>query len=189
MKDLIMINKGDILPDATFKMRVRDESVEGPNPFRWEDKTTADFFKGKRVVLFSLPGAFTPTCSTYQLPNFELLYPRFKEAGIDEIYCMSVNDAFVMNAWAKDQFLKHVKVIPDGSGTFTKKVGMLVNKDNLGFGMRSWRYAMVVDDQVVEALFREPTMRDNAEDDPYEISTPENVLGYCESLVRESDVA
>lgn len=179
------MRKGNTLPDVTFKTRVRDESIEGPNPFRWEDKTTADYFAGKRVVLFSLPGAFTPTCSTYQLPDFERLFPDFKATGIEEIYCMSVNDAFVMNAWAKDQFLQNVKVIPDGSGTFTEAVGMLVDKDNLGFGKRSWRYAAIIDDGVVEMFFPEASKTDNAETDPYEVSTPQNILQYCQNRSQE----
>lgn len=176
-----MIRKGDKLPDVTFRTRVRDPELVGkdPNPYKWEDKTTADYFAGKRVILFSLPGAFTPTCSTYQLPGFERKWEQFEKTGIDAIYCMSVNDSFVMNAWAKKQNLENVEVIPDGSGSFTKGVGALVDKDNLGFGYRSWRYGMVVDDCVVEAVFPEASMRDNAEDDPYEISTPENLLEYC----------
>lgn len=168
------------LPNATFRTRVRDESVGGSNPFRWEDKTTADYFKGKRVVLFSLPGAFTPTCSTYQLPGFEKNFAKFQEMGIDDIYCLSVNDSFVMNQWAKAQGLEHVKVIPDGSGEFTRKMGMLVAKDNLGFGMRSWRYAAIVNDGVVEAWFEEPGMCDNHGEDPYGVSSPENLLEYLE---------
>ncbi|WP_295810184.1 peroxiredoxin [uncultured Nitratireductor sp.] len=164
------------VPNVTFRTRVRDESIEGPNPFRWEDKSTADFFGGKRVVLFSLPGAFTPTCSTYQLPDFEKLYPEFQAEGIDEIYCISVNDAFVMNAWGKSQDLKNVKVIPDGSGEFTRKMGMLVAKDNLGFGMRSWRYAAVINNGVIEKWFEEEGFSDNCESDPYGVSSPQNVL-------------
>ena len=173
------MRKGDRLPDVTFKTRVRDESIEGPNPFRWEDKTTADYFENKRVILFGLPGAFTPTCSTQQLPNYEKMFPEFQELGIDAIYCMSVNDAFVMNAWADNQELRNVQVIPDGSGKFTKDVGMLVTKDNLGFGSRSWRYAVVVDNGVVEMWFGEASQRNEADDDPYEISSPENVIQYC----------
>ena len=132
------------VPHTIFHTRVRDESIGGPNPYRWEKVSTDDYFKGKKVILFSLPGAFTPTCSTYQLPDFEKLYPEFKNLGIDEIYCISVNDAFVMNAWAKSQDIKNVKVIPDGSGDFTRQMGMLVKKDNVGFGMRSWRYAAII---------------------------------------------
>ncbi len=175
-----MINKK--LPDVTFKTRVRDESIEGPNPFKWEDKTTADYFGGKRVILFSLPGAFTPTCSTYQLPDFEKLYEEFQGQGIDEIYCISVNDAFVMNAWGRQQELKNVKLIPDGSGEFTRKMGMLVCKDNLGFGMRSWRYAAVINDGTVEAWYEEPGFSDNCETDPYGESSPQNIL---ENLVAD----
>ncbi|GAB4551308.1 MAG: peroxiredoxin [Ruegeria sp.] len=171
---------GAKLPDVTFHTRVRDDSIEGPNPFRWEDKTTADYFAGKRVILFSLPGAFTPTCSTYQLPGFENNYEAFKAKGIDEIYCMSVNDSFVMNKWAQDQGLKNVKVIPDGSGEFTRKMGMLVDKANLGFGMRSWRYAAIINNGVVEAWFEEPGLMDNCPEDPYGVSSPENLMKHLE---------
>ncbi|MVA96726.1 redoxin family protein [Nitratireductor sp. CAU 1489] len=164
------------VPDVTFRTRVRDETIEGSNPFRWEDKTSADYFAGKRVVLFSLPGAFTPTCSTYQLPDFEKLYDEFKAAGIDAIYCISVNDAFVMNAWGKAQGLKNVELIPDGSGEFTRKMGMLVAKDNLGFGMRSWRYGAVVNDGVVEKWFEEEGFSDNCDSDPYGVSSPQTIL-------------
>ncbi|MDH3473555.1 MAG: peroxiredoxin [Rhodospirillales bacterium] len=167
---------GRKLPEVTFKTRVRDEAVGGPNPYRWADATTADYFKGKRVVLFSLPGAFTPTCSTYQLPDFEKLAGEFRAKGIDAIYCIAVNDAFVMNAWGRQQGLEQVKLIPDGSGEFTRKMGMLVCKDNLGFGMRSWRYAAIVDDGVVEAWFEEPGFADNCETDPYGESAPQNIL-------------
>ena len=164
------------IPDVVFKMRVRDESIEGDNPFRWEHVKSTDLFANKCVVLFSLPGAFTPTCSTYQLPDFEKLYSEFQEKGIDDIFCISVNDAFVMNAWAKDQGLQNVKVIPDGSGEFTRKMGMLVDKDNLGFGMRSWRYAAIVDDGVITCSFVEPGFEDNCETDPYGESSPQNIL-------------
>ncbi len=171
---------GAKLPNVTFHTRVRDETVEGPNPFRWEDKTTVDFFAGKRVILFSLPGAFTPTCSTYQLPGFEKGFEDFKAKGIDEVYCMSVNDSFVMNKWAEAQNLSNVAVIPDGSGEFTRKMGMLVDKDNLGFGMRSWRYAAIVNDGVVEAWFEEPGLMDNCPEDPYGVSSPENLMKHLE---------
>lgn len=172
------MNVGVSVPNITFKTRVRDESIEGPNPFRWQDVTSDDYFKGKRVVLFSLPGAFTPTCSTYQLPGYEKGAQDFRDLGIDEIYCMSVNDSFVMNAWAKDQSLENVKVIPDGSGIFTRQIGMLVEKDNLGFGFRSWRYAAVVNDGVIEAWFEEPGRKDNHGEDPYGESAPETVLAW-----------
>jgi len=172
---------GVTLPSVTFKTRVRDESIGGDNPFRWEDKTTADYFAGKRVVLFSLPGAFTPTCSTYQLPGFENGFADFQAEGIDGIYCMSVNDSFVMNKWAQSQSLENVGVIPDGSGEFTRKMGMLVAKDNLGFGDRSWRYAAVVNDGVIEAWFEEPGLADNHGEDPYGVSSPETVLDWLKS--------
>jgi len=180
------MHTGFRLPEVTFHTRVRDESVGGPNPFRWQDLTTADYFKGKRVVLFSLPGAFTPTCSTYQLPGFENGYEDFKAQGIDDIYCMSVNDSFVMNKWAIDQGLKNVKVIPDGSGEFTRRMGMLVRKDNLGFGLRSWRYAAIVRDGVVEAWFEEPGLSDNHGADPYGVTSPETVLNWLIEANREA---
>ncbi|MGI9369146.1 MAG: redoxin family protein, partial [Ruegeria sp.] len=120
---------------------------------------------------------FTPTCSTFQLPDFESLFPDFRGCGFDAIYCVSVNDAFVMNAWGRSQNLENVGLIPDGSGEFTRKMGMLVAKDNLGFGMRSWRYAAVVEDEVVTQWFEEPGFSDNCGDDPYGESSPQNILG------------
>ncbi len=167
---------GKNVPNVTFKTRVRDESLEGPNPYRWEDKTTADYFDGRKVVLFSLPGAFTPTCSTYQLPDFEKLFGDFKSEGVDDIACIAVNDAFVMNAWGRAQGIENITLIPDGSGEFTRKMGMLVCKDNLGFGMRSWRYAAVVEDGVITQWFEEPGFVDNCETDPYGESSPQNIL-------------
>jgi peroxiredoxin len=169
------------VPFVTFKTRVRDESVGGPNPYRWQEMTTNDYFSGKRVLVFSLPGAFTPTCSTMQVPGFENNYDLIRNYGIDEIYCVSVNDAFVMNAWAKAQNVENIKMIPDGSGTFTRQMGMLVAKDNLGFGMRSWRYAMIVDDSVIEKIFIEPGLQDNCETDPYGETSPETIMKYLES--------
>jgi peroxiredoxin len=166
------------VPEVTFHTRVRDETIEGPNPFRWEDVTTSDYFSGKRVVVFSLPGAFTPTCSTYQLPGYDNLYNEIKGLGIDEVYCISVNDSFVMNAWFKQQGVKNVKSIPDGSGEFTYAMGMSVNKSNLGFGFRSWRYSMVVNDGEIEQLFEEPGKIGNCPVDPYEVSDPETMLNY-----------
>lgn len=169
---------GAKIPNVEFQTRVRDESIQGDNPFTWKQVSTQDLFAKKRVVLFSLPGAFTPTCSTYQLPDFEKLFDKFVEKGIEEIYCLSVNDSFVMNAWAKDQGLKNVKVIPDGSGLFTLGMGMLVSKDNLGFGQRSWRYAAIVNDCEIEQWFEEPGKENNHSDDPYFVSSPQNVLEH-----------
>ena len=180
---------GKALPQVQFKTRVRDEAIGGPNPYRWQEMTTADYFKGKRVILFALPGAFTPTCSTYQLPDFERLCSDFKKLGIDGIYCLSVNDAFVMNAWGKQQGLEKVQLIPDGSGEFTRKIGMLVCKDNLGFGLRSWRYAAIVNDGVIEAWFEEPGLADNCETDPYGESSPQNVLDLLVASLKETRTA
>ena len=168
----------DKVPDVVFKTRVRDESVEGPNPFRWQDRTTDEIFGGKRVVLFALPGAFTPTCSSTHLPRYEELYDDIKAQGIDEVICLSVNDAFVMFQWGKAQGAKKVFLLPDGNGEFTRKMGMLVNKDNLGFGMRSWRYSMVVDDKKIEKMFIEPDFGDNCPTDPFEVSDADTMLAY-----------
>ena len=170
-----MLNK---IPHVMFQIRVRDDSIKGDNPFKWETKSSDDFFLNKRVILFSLPGAFTPTCSTFQLPDFNKLYDEFKNHGIEEIYCISVNDSFVMNAWAKHHDIGKVKVIPDGNGEFTRKMGMLVNKENLGFGLRSWRYALIIENCEVIESFIEPGFKDNAEDDPYGVSSPQNILKF-----------
>jgi peroxiredoxin len=163
------------IPQVQFIFRENGEFVT---------RTSADLFDGKRVVIFSLPGAFTPTCSAYQLPGFEEKYQDFIGLGIDDIYCLSVNDGFVMNAWAQDQNIEKVKLIPDGNAYFTRSMGMLVSKSNLGFGDRSWRYAAVVDNGVIEKLFVEVGQRDNADSDPYEQTTPENVLEYVSANVK-----
>jgi peroxiredoxin len=166
------------VPEVTFKTRVRDESVEGPNPFRWEDKTTQDIFAGKKVVVFSLPGAFTPTCSSSHLPRYDELYEEFKAQGIDEIVCVSVNDAFVMYKWGKELGNQNIFLLPDGNAEFTSKMGMLVDKSNLGFGKRSWRYSMLVNDGKVEKSFIEAGFLDNCETDPFEVSDADTMLAY-----------
>jgi peroxiredoxin len=167
------------VPDVILKTRVRDESLEGPNPFRWQDVRTGALFASQRAAVFSLPGAFTPTCTTSQCPAFELAYDDLCNAGVDEVYCMSVNDAFVMYQWGQHLNLKRVKLLPDGSGDFTRRMGMLVNKENFGFGYRSWRYAMIVDHGVIEKLFMEPGIDGGTDDeDPYGETTPERILDY-----------
>ena len=176
-----MIQEGKSIPAVTFQTRVRNEAED----YDWKDVKTSDLFSGKRVVMFALPGAFTPTCSSFQLPGFDLSYNDFKANGIDEVYCLSVNDSFVMNAWFRDQKIQNVKPIPDGNAIFTASMGMLVSKVNLGFGKRSWRYAAVIDDGVIEKLFVEDGFRDNADTDPYRESTPESVLEYVKSNVKE----
>src|SRR3989344_3578593 len=123
--------EGKKVPSVTFKTRVRDESIGGPNPYRWQDVTSTELFSDKKVVVFALPGAFTPTCSSTHLPGYEKSYNEFKKLGIDEVYCLSVNDAFVMHQWGKHLSVEKVKLIPDGSGEFTKGIGMMVKKDNL----------------------------------------------------------
>jgi len=145
-------------------------------------KTSNDLFSQKRVLIFGLPGAFTPTCSAYQLPGFEEAYDEIISLGIDEVYCTSVNDAFVMNAWAKDLGIKKIKLIPDGNSYFTRSICMNVMKSNLGFGIRSWRYAAIYNDMVLEKSFVEAGQTNNCETDPYEESTPEKVLEYLKSI-------
>jgi peroxiredoxin len=183
MENNIFMKEGVLIPKVTFKTRVRDESVGGPNPYRWQDVTSDDIFVGKRVVIFSLPGAFTPTCSTYQLPGFEGNYDKIRNLDVDEVYVVSVNDSFVMNKWIRDQGVVNIKPIPDGCGEFTRQLGMLVSKDNLGFGNRSWRYAAVVKDGTIEKWFEEPGRCDNCSEDPYGETSPEAVLAYLNSNV------
>ena len=161
------------IPTVTFITRKDGEFV---------NVTTDELFGGKRVVLFALPGAFTPTCSAFQLPGFELDYDKFIQQGIDDIYCLSVNDGFVMNAWAKDQNISKVKMIPDGNGEFTVAMNMAVSKNNLGFAYRSWRYAAIVNDGEIEKLFEEPGKCDDCPTDPYGESSPESVLSYLQSI-------
>ncbi|MFM2063595.1 MAG: hypothetical protein RLZZ507_3266 [Cyanobacteriota bacterium] len=172
----------ETVPNVVFKTRVRDESVGGPNPFRWQDRTTEELFAGKRVVVFSLPGAFTPTCSTSHLPRYEELYAQFKALGVDAVICISVNDAFVMYQWGKQQGAENVFLLPDGNGEFTRKMGMLVDKSNLGFGMRSWRYSMVVNNCKIEKIFTEPGFDDNCPTDPFEVSDADTMLNYLKSV-------
>ena len=172
-----MRREGYEVPQVEFVFRESGEFVT---------KTTTELFNDKRIIIFSLPGAFTPTCSAYQLPGFEEKYDDFLGLGIDDIYCISVNDGFVMNAWAQDQNIQNVKLIPDGNAYFTRSMGMLVSKSNLGFGLRSWRYAAVVENGIVQKMFVEDGMRDNADSDPYEASTPEVVYEYVKSTTRET---
>mmetsp|Transcript_6014 Transcript_6014/g.14608 ORF Transcript_6014/g.14608 Transcript_6014/m.14608 type:complete len:241 (+) Transcript_6014:70-792(+) len=170
--------EGGAVPDVVFKTRVRDETVEGSNPFRWQDLSSSEIFSGKKVVLFSLPGAFTPTCSSNHLPRYEELYEEFKSLGVDSIVCLSVNDAFVMFKWGKDQGAKNVFLLPDGNGEFSRKMGMLVEKANLGFGYRSWRYSMLVNDGKIEKIFSEKGFADNFGEDPFEVSDADTMLAY-----------
>jgi len=156
---------GRNVPDVTFRVRENDE---------WIAVSTADLFSNKTVVLFSLPGAFTPTCSSTHLPRYNELAATFSENGVDDIICMSVNDTFVMNAWKQDQEAENITVIPDGNGEFTDGMGMLVGKEDLGFGKRSWRYSMLVKNGVVEKMFIEP----NVPGDPFEVSDADTMLHF-----------
>ena len=163
------------IPNVVFNMRV--ETDESPG-FTWKAVPSMDLFKGKRIALFGLPGAFTPTCSSTHLPGFDAEYERLIESGFDEVYCISVNDSFTMNAWFDKLEIRNVKPIPDGSGDFTRSLGMLVKKDNLGFGMRSWRYSAIVEDGMIKQLFVEEGLCDNAESDPFEVSDVYTLLDF-----------
>ncbi|MBF7072031.1 glutathione peroxidase [Glaciecola sp. MH2013] len=157
--------EGKKVPDVTWPVRVNDE---------WQKMSSQSIFAGKKVILFSLPGAFTPTCSSTHLPRYNQLAGVFKKLGVDEVCCMSVNDTFVMNAWLADQEAENITVIPDGNGEFTAAMEMLVDKDDIGFGKRSWRYSMLVNDGVVEKMFIEP----NVPGDPFEVSDADTMLEY-----------
>jgi glutathione-dependent peroxiredoxin len=167
-------HEGRRVPDVTFRVRDNNE---------WKSVTTHDLFDGKTVAVFSLPGAFTPTCSSTHLPRFNELAPAFFANGVDSILCISVNDAFVMNEWAKDQECSNVTMIPDGNGEFTAGMGMLVDKTDLGFGKRSWRYSMLVKNGVVEKMFIEP----QEPGDPFKVSDADTLLAYINPSARKPD--
>lgn len=166
------------VPDVVFKTRVRNEELGGDNPFEWKDLSSDEIFTGKKVVLFALPGAFTPTCSSTHLPRYEELYDEFARLGVDQVICLSVNDAFTMFQWGRHLGAKNVFMLPDGNGEFTRKMGMLVDKANLGFGMRSWRYSMFVDDGEIKQLFAEPGFSDNCATDPFQVSDADTMLNW-----------
>lgn len=162
------------VPNVTFKLRANDE---------WAERSTNEIFTNRTVVVFSLPGAFTPTCSSSHLPKYDELAPKLFENGVDEIICMSVNDTFVMNAWSADQHTQNISFIPDGNGDFTEAMGLLVDKSDIGFGKRSWRYAMLVKNGVIEKMFIEP----NLPGDPFEVSDAETMLNYINPEAITSD--
>ncbi|HKK14145.1 MAG TPA: glutathione peroxidase [Gammaproteobacteria bacterium] len=157
--------EGQSVPEVTFRTRRNGE---------WVDVRSGDIFAGRTVVVFSLPGAFTPTCSSSHVPRFNELADTFRANGVDEIVCVSVNDAFVMNAWRKDQHADNITFLPDGNGEFTEAMGMLVDKSDLGFGRRSWRYSMLVRDGTIDKMFIEP----DVPGDPYEVSDADTMLDY-----------
>ena len=176
------INIGDEIPDILFQFREGDSRPEqGTCPIggKFVNRTTKELFTSKRVIIFSLPGAFTPTCSGEQLPAYDEAYDKFKALGVDDVYCISVNDSYVMNAWAEHMKIKNVKMIPDGSGNFTRFMGMLVGKNHLGFGNRSWRYMAIINDNTIERWWQEPGINNEGlDDDPYIESTPDNIIKY-----------
>jgi peroxiredoxin len=162
---MLQNREGQKVPNVTFRTRQNDE---------WVNVTTDELFAGKTVIVFSLPGAFTPTCSSTHLPGYNNLAQTFRDNGVDDIICMSVNDTFVMNEWAKDQDAAHIKLIPDGNGEFTDGMGLLVDKTDLGFGKRSWRYSMLVKDGVIDKMFIEP----EEPGDPFKVSDADTMLRY-----------
>jgi peroxiredoxin len=166
------------VPDSVFQTRVRNPALGGDNPFEWKELTTAEIFAGKRIVLFGLPGAFTPACSESHLPGYETHHDAFIALGIDRVICLAVNDAFVMFQWAKAQGIEKVFMLPDGNGAFSRKMGMLVDRSAQGMGMRSWRYSMLVEDGRITALFSEPGLRDNPPGVPLEVSGAETMLAH-----------
>ena len=167
-------HEGRRVPDVAFRVRQGNE---------WKSVTTADLFAGKTVVVFSLPGAFTPTCSSTHLPRYNELAPALFANGVDSILCVSVNDAFVMNEWARDQEADKVTLVPDGNGDFTAGMGMLVDKSDLGFGKRSWRYSMLVEDGVVAKMFIEP----EKDGDPFEVSDADTMLRHINPRAKAPD--
>jgi len=156
---------GQPVPNVSFQVREGEE---------WKTISSESLFAGKTVVVFSLPGAFTPTCSSSHLPRYNELAGVFRQYGVDDILCISVNDTFVMNAWKADQDAGNIRFIPDGNGDFTDGMGMLVDKADLGFGKRSWRYSMLVKDGVVEKMFIEPDLPG----DPFKVSDADTMLNY-----------
>ncbi len=164
--------EGQQVPGVTFRTRQDNE---------WVDVSSAEIFQGRTVAVFSLPGAFTPTCSSAHVPRYNELAAVLKASGVDEIVCISVNDAFVMNEWAADQRAHNVTFIPDGNGEFTRAMGMLVDRQELGFGMRSWRYSMLVRDAVIEKMFIEPEQPG----DPYEVSDADTMLEYLNPRAKK----
>jgi peroxiredoxin len=169
------------VPDANFHTRVRNDALNGPNPFEWKTLSSDDLFAGKQVILFALPGAFTPACSENHLPAYERLHDNFKAEGIDSVICLAVNDAFIMYQWALSQQIEKTFMLPDGNGEFSRKMGMLVERSEQGLGMRSWRYSMLVNDRTIEKLFIEPEFRDNPAGIPVDVSCAETMLEYLKA--------
>ena len=164
---------------------------EGRVDYDWVQENSEDIFSNKRVVVFSLPGAFTPTCSSTHLPGYEARYNDILEQDVDDVYCLSVNDSFVMNAWFDSLGIENVKPIADGNGDFTRHMGMLVKKEAVNFGLRSQRYSMVVDNGLVEMIFVEQGKEDNFADDPFDVSDVDSMLDYLTSIkdVRRDAIA
>lgn len=169
------------VPDAKFHTRVRNDALPGPNPFEWKTIASSDLFFKQKVVLFALPGAFTPACSESHLPGYERLHDEFMALGIDSVICLSVNDAFVMYSWAKSQSIKKVFMLPDGNGEFTRKMGMLVERTAQGMGMRSWRYSMYVHNGIIKKMFVEQGFEDNPSGVPADLSSAERMLEYLKT--------
>ncbi len=166
------------VPEATFHTRVRNPDLPGDNPFEWKALSSAELFGGQRVVLFALPGAFTPACSESHLPGYEALHDALLAEGVDRVICLSVNDAFVMHQWAQSRGVEKVMMLPDGNAEFTRKMGMLVERTSQGLGLRSWRYAMLVEDGRIVQMFVEPGFADNPPGVPLDRASAEVMLAY-----------
>lgn len=163
------------VPDVTFKIRVRGESVAGKNPWRWQDVSTADVFSDKNVVIFSLPAAFTSQCSTAHWQGYESKYDELKSLGVDEVYCVCVKASFAMHQLVKNLGINNVKMLPDADGGFTRSMGMLVKKGN---NEMSWRYSAHVVNGEIKKVFSEDGMMDDCPDDPLECSDIETMISY-----------
>ena len=169
------------VPETLFHTRVRNDALEGPNPFEWSRVSSRDIFADRNVVLFALPGAFTPACSETHLPGYEARYDEFRALGIDDVICLSVNDPFVMHQWARHQGIQRVSMLPDGNGDFSEGMGMLVERTQHGMSRRSWRYSMHVENTEIRKIFAEPGMKDNPPGVPVQVSDADTLLRYLQS--------
>ena len=175
------MKEGKHIPNVDFMVRIKDETLSANDPYKWVPINSYSIFKDKRNLLFSVPGAFTPVCSERQVPDYVRHQHEFKRFGLEEIYCITVNDYFVVNQWANHFRGSEIKFIPDGNGVFTNMMDMLVDKSNVGYGYRSWRYAAIIDNLKIEKLFVEPGKTHNSEVDPYSVTRPDNIVRYLQT--------
>lgn len=157
--------EGEQVPSVTFA-EMKDGNVH--------NLPSAELFGGRRVIVFALPGAFTPTCSTAHVPGYVALLNEFKDAGVDDVVCLSVNDPFVMEAWQRSEKADGIHFVADPFGKFTQAMGMSIDHSEAFLGTRSWRYSMLVNDGKIEKMFIEP----NKPGDPFEVSDAETMLRH-----------